>query len=312
MVDEAAKEFDDTEELKTPGDWEQWGARQFEQAGLCFGHGTDNALDEALDLVLYALHLDHSIDASRLDDPLSKKQGEAIHKLLLKRIEERVPAAYLTHRGNFCGLPFYVDHNVLVPRSPIAELIVHQFQPWLPRLDHYRVLDLCTGSGCIGMASAIYLENSHVDITDISAQALHVASINRSRLELQDRVTIIESDLFDAIPRQEYDLIVSNPPYVDAGDMAQLPEEYRHEPVLGLAAGTDGLDLVTRILRQAREYLSTDGIMIIEVGNSEHNLQKHYPDVPFLWLEFEHGGHGVFLLTAQQLDEYAEKSGGLD
>ncbi|MGV6827372.1 MAG: 50S ribosomal protein L3 N(5)-glutamine methyltransferase [bacterium] len=297
-------ELNDTQGLVTLRDWIRWGTSRFEQAQLYYGHGTDNAFDEALALVLHALHLDHQIPEAFLDSRLTATEQRQILELLKGRVETRKPAAYLMEHGYFAGLPFYVNDAVLVPRSPIAELILAEFQPWLGERAELHVLDLCTGSGCIALAAAHYLPQAIVDASDVSDAALDVARVNLNKHQLQDRVTLYQSDLFDALPGRQYDLIVSNPPYVDAQDMAALPEEYRREPELGLAAGDDGLDIVKRILSDAGQYLKSDGVLIVEVGNSEVALQNQFPQVPFLWLEFEHGGHGVFLLTAAQLAEH--------
>lgn len=296
----------DAETLVTIRDWVRWGASQFNQAGLWFGHGTDNAFDEALALVLYALHLDHSLPEKFLDSRVTQGEKERISSYLERRMEQHVPAAYITHEANFAGLSFYINENVLVPRSPIAELINNGFEPWLRPEQELRILDLCTGSGCIAIACAHYLPDSIVDASDISPLALDVAQVNIDRYNLEDRVQLIRSDVFDDLPPVQYDLIVSNPPYVSLQEMQTLPEEYNHEPALGLEAGEDGMDIVARILCDGRQYLKPGGIMIVEVGNSMDYLIRRYPQVPFLWLDFDRGGEGVFLLTADQLDEYEE------
>jgi ribosomal protein L3 glutamine methyltransferase len=292
------------DELKTIRDWVRWGASRFREAGLFFGHGTDNAFDEALALVLHALYLDHDLDAGYLDACLTTAEKQRILGFFSRRVEERLPAAYITHEAWFAGLSFYVNDNVLVPRSPIAELIEQEFRPWLQDHDELRILDLCTGSGCIAIACAHYLPQALVDASDISPSALEVAQVNVDRHGLEERVKLFRSDLFDDLPQARYDLIVSNPPYVSSDEMQSLPEEYGHEPALGLEAGPDGMDIVARILCAGAHWLRPGGIMIVEVGESRGQLLARYPLVPFLWLEFERGGQGVFLLTAEQLQQY--------
>ncbi len=274
---------------------------RLESAGVWFGHGTDNALDEAAWLVSHAAGLPPDFDEAELDRSLTPGQVQSARELIMRRIETRQPAAYLIGEAWFAGLPFHVDERVLVPRSPLAELIAERFQPWLAPERIHRVLDLCTGSGCIAIATALALPEAHVDASDISEDALAVARHNVARHGVEERVHLYQSDLFDALPDREYDLIISNPPYVDTQDMAALPEEYRREPALGLAAGKTGLDLVIPMLQQAGRHLAADGVLIVEVGNSAEALQATFPQVPFLWLEFAHGGEGVFLLDAAQL-----------
>ena len=281
-----------------------WGEQVLDEAGVYFGHGTDNALDEAAWLVSHAVGLPPTFSDAQLDQVLSTEQQAAVEHLLERRVKERVPAAYLTHEAWFAGHRFYVDERVLVPRSPLAELILDEFWPWVDISRVTRVLDLCTGSGCIAIATALALPQVQVDATDISPEALAVARRNVTEYDLAQRVTLIESDLFDALQGRRYDLIVSNPPYVDATDMAALPEEFRREPQLGLTAGAEGLDLVIPVLQQAPEYLTPNGVLIVEVGNSAEALQARFPHVPFTWLEFSYGGEGVFLLEAAQLVEY--------
>jgi ribosomal protein L3 glutamine methyltransferase len=280
------------------------GASRLQAAGVVFGHGTDNALDEAATLVLHALGLPFNLPGDQLDRGLSEAQRRHIDELIGQRIRTRKPAAYLTGETLFAGLPFYVDERVLVPRSPIAELIGDGFRPWLDPGQVRHVLDLCTGSGCIGIACAFAFPEAHVDLADLSADALAVAERNLRRHALQGRVRTIHSDLFEALGGQAYDLIVCNPPYVPDEDVRQLPEEYRHEPPLGLVAGEDGLDIVLRILARAPSHLSASGILVTEVGYSQPALEAAFPAVPFLWLDFEFGGEGVFLLEREQLVTY--------
>lgn len=294
----------DISELTTVRDYIRWAASHFNEAGLFYGHGTDNAWDEAVTLILHTLHLPSITYTTILDAKLTKPEREKINELVQKRISQRIPVPYLTHEAWFASLPFYVDERVLVPRSPIAELIEHQFQPWIEPHHVYQVLDLCTGSGCIAIACAKAFPDATVDASDLSADALAVAKINVLRHEVDDQVHLYQSDLFSSIPEKKYDIIVSNPPYVDAEEMSALPEEYRHEPDLGLKAGNDGLDIVSQILKKAHGYLNPDGILVVEVGNSEFALAEKYPDVAFTWLEFERGGGGIFLLSGHQLAEY--------
>ena len=275
-----------------------------EEAGVWFGHGTDNALDEAAWLVSHALGLAPDFAEEILSRPLTEAEKAIISKLLQRRVNERLPAAYLTGQAWFAGLPFYVDERVLVPRSPIAELIANEFRPWLVPERVERVLDLCTGSGCIAIATALALPQARIDASDISAGALDVALRNVREHDLEGRVEVFESDLFSALAERRYDLIISNPPYVDADDMAALPDEYRREPTLGLVAGLEGLDLVIPMLRDAVEHIQPGGVIIVEVGNSAEALSQQFPQVPFTWLDFEYGGEGVFLLEAHQLYDY--------
>lgn len=291
-------------EVKNLRDMIYFGAAEFDSASLYFGHGTDNALDEAAYLAFFALNQTPDFSDEKLDMNLSEENIATINTLFQKRIESRKPAAYLTHEAWFARLPFYVNENVLVPRSPIAELIEEQFQPWVAPDNVNRILDLCTGSGCIAIACAMAFPESQVDAADISKDALEVAEKNKAKHHLEDRLNIIESDLFSNLQGRRYDLIVSNPPYVDAEDMSNLPDEYRHEPELGLTAGETGLDLVIPMLRDAKHHLNKEGVLIIEVGNSEVALAERFPEVPFMWLSFEHGGEGVFMLDAKDVEKY--------
>ncbi|CAA0089626.1 50S ribosomal protein L3 glutamine methyltransferase [Zhongshania aliphaticivorans] len=293
-------------ELFTVRDYLRWGISEFGRAGLFFGHGTDNAYDEARVLVAHALNLPFDFTAELLDARLTVAEREQILSLLAQRVNERLPAAYLTKEAWFAGLSFYVDERVLVPRSPMAELIEQGFQPWLSGASPTRILDLCTGSGCIGIACAYLFEEASVDLADISIDALNVADINIARHELSHRVRAVQSDVFDLLDGERYDLIVSNPPYVDAEDIADMPAEYHREPALGLASGLDGLDITRKILRHAASHLNVGGVLVVEVGNSCVALDEAFPQIPFMWLEFERGGHGVFVITREQLLEYQD------
>lgn len=294
------------DELQTIRDFIRWGASRFMAAGVYFGHGTDDPFDEAAYLVAHVLHLSPVVPGAYLDTRLTAEERRHISDMFERRIVERMPAPYLTHEAWFAGLPFYVDERVLIPRSPIAELIEQQFSPWVEPESVTRVLDLCTGSGCIGIACAFAFEGAEVDLADVSARALEVAGENIRRHRLSDRVRALQSDLYAGLGDARYVLIVSNPPYVDAEDMAELPEEFRREPELALAAGEQGLDLVIPMLRDAPAHLTEHGVMVVEVGNSRHALAERFPEVPFMWLEFERGGEGVFLLTAEQLRAHHE------
>ena len=292
----------------TIGSMLEYGEQLFAQSDIYFGHGTDNPWDEAVYLLSAVLDLPPDADRSLLSQPLSAAEQSQIDALFQRRINERVPAPYITQQAWFCSLQFYVDERVIVPRSPIAELIFNQFQPWCLQTPS-KILDLCTGSGCIGIACAYAFEQAQVVLSDISKDALEVAAINIHNHDVGSRVTAIQSDLFAAFEKDHlgsFDLIVSNPPYVDAQDMAQMPAEFNHEPELALASGDDGLDFTRRLLRQASQYLSAQGVLIVEVGNSAEALERAFPDVPFTWLEFTQGDDGVFMLTSAQLRQYAQ------
>lgn len=295
-----------TAELNTLRDWVRWAASYFNRNRLFYGHGTDNALDEALELVLATVHLQHDLPETFLDARTTREEDALLAANIERRVEHRVPLAYITGRAWFAGLEFEVNENVLVPRSPIAELILGGFHPWLSEHPVSAVLDMCCGSGCIGIACAHAFPDALVDLADISPSALEVAGRNIEKHGLDDRMRAIRSDVFSDLDGERYDLIVSNPPYVSTGEMQSLPREYAHEPTLGLEAGHDGMDVVSRILAGASDYLSSEGILVVEVGASADLLMAKYPDVPFLWLDFEHGGDGVFLLTAEQLAEYRD------
>tara|TARA_R110001592_G_scaffold44571_5_gene143225 strand:- start:3306 stop:4238 length:933 start_codon:yes stop_codon:yes gene_type:complete len=294
------------EELSTIQDMLRWSVSRMNEFDIYFGHGTDNAWDEARLLVTHALMLPWELSPEWYSARLTRQERESVIALVVERIDSRFPAPYLTGQAWFCGLPFVVDERVLIPRSPIAELIQNEFLPWWQGEDKpQRMLDLCTGSGCIGIACAVQFPDAEVELLDISFDALTLAEENIQRHGLGHRVQALQSDLFAAAHGQ-YDLIVSNPPYVDAEDMASLPEEFQHEPALALAAGEDGLDLVRIMLRQARQYLSDDGLLVVEVGNSWPALEAAFPELPFVWPDFERGGHGVFVLQARELELLSE------
>lgn len=285
-------------------------ADRFAGSPLVYGHGTATPVDEAAYLVFSFLDLDHGDAPAVYSRPVSDADRCAILALAEQRINERIPVAYLVNEAWFAGYPFYVDQRVLVPRSPLAELIARQFSPWLGAGQLRRALDLGTGSACIAIAMALSIPGVQVYAVDVSADALQVAAINVERFSLEERVRLVQSDFFSALdPGTEktgYDLIVSNPPYVDDEDMQSLPAEYRHEPEMGLASGRDGLDSTITILHHASRYLGDQGLLVVEVGNSERALCERFPEVPFVWLEFESGGEGVFLLTRDELLHHRE------
>lgn len=289
-------------QLHTIGDYVRFAASEFNQAELYFGHGTDNSWDEAINLVMYVLNLNtelfQQVQLSRLVD----EEKMAVIAIIKSRIEEALPAAYLTNQAYFANLPFYVDERVLVPRSPIAELIQNKFSPWLNSDSApQRILDLCTGSGCIAIACAYAFPEAEVDAVDLSVDALDVAQINIENHGLTAQVIPIQSDVFSGLSGFTYDLIVTNPPYVDIEDIDSMPTEYRHEPEMGLGCGNDGLDIVRKILAQGAQHLNDGGWLICEVGNSQVHVEATYPDVPFEWISFAHGGHGVFAISKAQL-----------
>ncbi|MDX1391245.1 MAG: 50S ribosomal protein L3 N(5)-glutamine methyltransferase [Rheinheimera sp.] len=288
-------------ELVTVHDWLRFAVSKLNQSGAYLGHGTDNPWDEAALLLCHVLHLPPLTDEKLFQVRLTAFERKQFISLLQQRIEQRIPAAYLTQQAYFAGLAFYVDERVLVPRSPIAELIAAKFEKQLNGKTPAHILDLCTGSGCIAIACAYAFEEAEVDAVDISADALDVAQFNIANHDLEHRVFPILSDGFAALGGTQYDLIVTNPPYVDAEDMADLPDEYRHEPELGLASGEDGLALTRRILREAPAHLTDGGVLVCEVGNSMLQLQYDFPDVAFDWLQFAHGGIGVFAISKAEL-----------
>ncbi|MEJ2532180.1 MAG: 50S ribosomal protein L3 N(5)-glutamine methyltransferase [Halioglobus sp.] len=288
----------------TVGEALEYCAEALEASGACFGHGTDNAWDEAVQLVLAVANLPVDADDSVLPLALDEAQSARLQALLRRRTGERVPLPYLLGRAWFAGLEFRCDERAIIPRSPLAELILNDFRPWYAGPPPRRILDLCCGGGCIGLAAAHYAPGAVVDLVDIDQGALELAAENAAALGLADRVRIIRSDLFAALPQGRYDLILSNPPYVDAADLATMPAEYHHEPERALGSGPDGLDLTRQILDGAGDFLADGGLLVVEVGNSGAALERAFPTVPFTWLEFERGGHGVFALTAVEMQEY--------
>jgi len=287
--------------MQTAENWLEYCAGKMKRADLFFGHGTDNAHDEAAWMLLHILGAPLDGSYSNWDVVLDGKQVGALKHLLTRRINERCPLAYLTGRARFCGLEFIVSPQVLIPRSPLAELIAERFSPWLNLDGGGRVLDMCTGGACIAIAMAVWMPECTIDAVDNSGEALDIASRNIALHDVGDRVSLIHSDLFTALDEADYELIVSNPPYVSRAVFDQLPEEYLAEPSTGLLCGEDGLDIVLKILDAAPGYLLQKGILIVEVGESAETLLELLPRVPFTWLEFDKGGDGVFLLEYDQL-----------
>ena len=289
--------------MRTIRDLVRWGASEFGRARLHFGHGTDNALDEAFHLVTWALKLPHDLPKPYFDSQLTPAEARKVMALLRKRVKTRKPAAYLTGEAWFAGLPFEVDERVLIPRSPIAEMIQGHFRPWL-RAEPRRILDLCAGSGCIAAACAMAFPEAVVDAAELDAGALQVLRRNVARHRLEGRVEAIRSDLFKALAGRKYGLIVSNPPYVPTARWKNMPKEYHHEPKLALESGKDGMDIVTRILREAPAFLEDDGLLVCEVGGSVPEFDRRFANIPVTWPEFEHGGDGVFVISRDDLVEW--------
>lgn len=295
-----------TAELATIIDFIRYGASRFAAAGLTLGHGHDSPIDEASHLVLAALHLPPDMPPAYGAACLTEVERGEVLGLVERRVSEHVPVAYLVGEAWFAGMVFKCDRRALVPRSPMAELVEAGFLPWLEDRPVTHALDLCTGSGCIGIAMAAYQPSWQVDVSDVSEDALSLARENIVLHDLEGRVQAIGSDLFDGLDDRRYDLIVSNPPYVSEDEYAALPGEYAHEPRLGLAAGVDELDICLRILARAADHLTDEGLLIVEVGDSEHALCEVLPQVPFVWVEFQTGPMGVFALERRDLVEHAD------
>lgn len=293
-------QHDNRSALVTVRDLVRWGASAFTRAGLVFGHGSDNALDEAFHLVLWSLKLPFDLPSVYLEAVVTPMERDEVLALLDRRIDERLPAAYLTGEAWFAGLPFDVDARVLIPRSPIAELIERGFEPWLTG-EPATLLDLCAGSGCIGIACALTCPHTRVDLAELDDGARNVCAKNVARHGVSERVEVVGGDLFASLDGRRYDLIVSNPPYVPAAEWAQLAPEYRHEPRLALESGADGMDVVARILGEAPEHLTPDGLLVCEIGGSQDEFDARFPQLPAIWPEFEHGGDGVFVVTRAEL-----------
>lgn len=290
-------------ELHSIQDFLRWTYSTFNRSDIYYGHGYDNAWDETMQLVLSTLDLPLDFPNELYSARLTRSEKEVLIRSVIQRIEKRIPVAYLTNQSWFCGLPFYIDERVIVPRSPINALIQDSFSDLLSEPPK-RILDMCTGSGCIAIACAVQFPDAEVDAVDLSPDALEVAEINIERHQLLHRVFPMQSDLFNDLAKVEYDLIVSNPPYVDEEDLADMPEEFHYEPEMALGSGVDGLEITKRILYAATDYLSEKGVLVCEVGNSMVHLIEQYPDVPFNWVELKNGGVGVFTLKKMDLIKY--------
>jgi ribosomal protein L3 glutamine methyltransferase len=286
---------------QTVGSALRYATRRLSAARLHYGHGTERPVDDAAALLAHALKLQRPLGERDHLRPVGAAAGKRFEALLERRIDDRVPVVYLTQRAWFAGLPMHVDERVLIPRSPIAELVESRFSPWIDAARVRRVLDVGTGSGCIAIACALAFPRARVDAVDISVDALAVARINRRMHGLARRLRLLESDYFSALEGARYDIIVSNPPYVGAAEYRNLPVEFGHEPAGALQSGRDGMDAVRVLLREAPRHLEPEGLLVVEVGNTEARVRREYPRLPFLWLEFTRGGGGVFLLTAEQL-----------
>jgi ribosomal protein L3 glutamine methyltransferase len=294
--------FDDTESLITVRDWLRFAVSRFNEAKLCFGHGSDNAFDEAAYLILHTLHLPLDRLEPFLDASLTHGESEQVQMVIERRVRERLPAAYLTHEAWLGAHRFYVDERVIVPRSFIAELLHEQLVPWVENPDEVgSALDLCTGSGCLAILAALAFPNAQIDAVDLSKDALDVAARNVGDYGLQQRIELLSSDLFAALDGRSYDLILSNPPYVNAESVAALPPEYQAEPALALGSGEDGLDATRKILAAAKSHLNPGGLLVVEIGHNRDELEAAYPTLPFTWLDTESGDQFVFMLRREDL-----------
>lgn len=291
-------------QLHTIRDLLRFAVSQFNKAGLHFGHGSTTAYDEAAYLILKTLFLPLDQLEPFLDARLMDSECKQVLDMIERRVTDRIPAAYLTHEAWLGEFSFYVDERVIIPRSFIAELLQTQLSPWITEHDHVTAaLDLCTGSGCLAILMAHAFENAQIDAADISTQALAVAHKNVQDYGLEQRIDLIESDLFSALSGKRYDLIISNPPYINAESMERLPQEYRHEPENALASGDDGLNATRKILQQAARHLADEGILVVEIGHNRAELEQAYPKIPFTWLETSAGDEFVFLLQREELPQ---------
>jgi ribosomal protein L3 glutamine methyltransferase len=291
-----------SQSLHTVRDYLRFAVSRFYQAKLFFGHGSTDAYDEAVYLILHTLHLPVDTLAPFLDAQLTPSERSEVLSIIQRRVEQRIPAAYLTHEAFLGEYSFYVDERVIVPRSFIAELLRQRLSPWIAEPDNIgHVLDMCTGSGCLAILCADTFPNAKIDAVDLSSDALLVAKRNVNDYELSEHINLIESDLFTQLAGRKYDLIISNPPYVDAESVAALPPEYLHEPKLSLGSGADGLDATRKILAHAAEHLSDNGILIVEIGHNRDVIEAAYPTLPFTWLDVTAGDQFVFMLHRNDL-----------
>ena len=293
-----------TDSLFTIRDWLRYSVSRLEESGVFFGHGTDNAYDESVWLVMSALHLPLDTLDNFLDARITKEEAKHLAHLIERRVTERVPTAYLLREAWLKGFKFYVDERAIVPRSFIAELLEDSLAPWIEYPEMVEsAADICTGSGCLGILLAHAFPNASIDVVDISPDAIAVANINIKNYDLADQITAVQSDMFSGLKGKKYDLIISNPPYVDAPAMSALPQEYRNEPQIALGSGVAGLDHTHILLKEAKKYLNDDGILVVEIGHNRDALLDAYPELPFTWLDVESGNEFVFLLTKEQLPD---------